>query len=302
MIIRTIIRHKEVVFILKYEYNKLNGKFTTSITKLFGDDKAGEWTDVQIDISINANPKMPAVFTAELGDCIVALLYIFAPTLAEIEVHAFVRSDMRRQGIFKSLLKEAIEECAEFGYKKGLFVINAGSNAEGVINHWGCPVHHTEIKMQYAIENAYTVSGEIQLAKATIEDLDELVGLSSLIFDVEKDAEINMLKTSILDKERLLWVLKKDGKSIGLCGAAEKKDGLMIYGLGIHPDERRKGYARALLHHATNEAKACGYHKLYLEVDGNNYGAKALYKAFGFKVRRVICYYSFGFDQIQKRL
>ncbi len=81
-----------------------------------------------------------------------------------------------------------------------------------------------------------------------------------------------------------------------MCAASESGGSLMIYGLGVHPDERRKGIAQAILRHIGKEAAARGIAKLGLDVDEDNPAAIALYKAFGFEYEGKTEYYNFEFD------
>ena len=69
--------------------------------------------------------------------------------------------------------------------------------------------------------------------------------------------------------------------NLGLIG-----DAGFVNGIGIHPDYRRRGLARALMTASLVRAAKNGMENLVLEVDIENRGAIALYESLGFKSRR----------------
>ncbi len=56
-----------------------------------------------------------------------------------------------------------------------------------------------------------------------------------------------------------------------------------ILNLAVHPEQRRRGVATALVQSAIDAARGQGAEILYLEVRRSNTGAQTLYEAFGFK-------------------
>jgi ribosomal protein S18 acetylase RimI-like enzyme len=52
----------------------------------------------------------------------------------------------------------------------------------------------------------------------------------------------------------------------------------------VHPGERGRGLARALVAALIDDARGHGVETLTLDVRGNNHGAMALYEMFGFQV------------------
>ncbi len=293
------IRHKGVVSIHRSSYNQITEELTASIDKLLCTDMHDEWIGVQVDIAMNANKEMPAVFMAEHNGQITGMVYLFAPTTAEIEINAFVHPDHRQQGVFKALLKDALAGSSAFGYKKGLFVVSSGT-AAGIMEHWGCAEHHAELKMQCVIGSSAKDDADIRLA--TMGELAELSALGALIFESEESEESELIKNSISDESRALYVLYKDGKKIGMCGTVREDDGLMIYGFGVRPEMRRAGCGRTMLKFLQREAVSQQLSKLYLEVDENNHAAKALYESFGFTVQKKISYFEFSFDRLLEKL
>ena len=76
--------------------------------------------------------------------------------------------------------------------------------------------------------------------------------------------------------------------------------GLRLHSLGVHPDARRRGVARALLDYALSFAVARGFELVRLEVRLENRAAIALYRNAGFaSVARLASYYGLGEDGLR---
>jgi RimJ/RimL family protein N-acetyltransferase len=81
------------------------------------------------------------------------------------------------------------------------------------------------------------------------------------------------------------WVLLDDaGQIVGNAGAHERSPGVVYLGMAILPKARGRGGGRALLQAIVGHARACGAHKVELEVWIDNAPAIALYASAGFEV------------------
>jgi ribosomal protein S18 acetylase RimI-like enzyme len=251
-------------------------------------------TDIFTDESMNLHKDMQCAYTFRHQDKLTGFMFVFAPSAAEIEVSAIVHPDFRRQGVFKALLAEVLEEGMRFQYKCGLLVCDADSpQGKQVMAHWKLSIHHTEYQMQHTVKKGRPVPEGYILDKASIAELDALSLLGTQIFKSRGESEADILRNSIESPGRIQWVFKKQDKFIGLCAAELIEDKCFIYGLGIHPEERRKGYARIILDMAANHALENGIHTLCLDVDSNNPAALTLYRSYGFIDVSVTDYYSF---------
>jgi ribosomal-protein-alanine N-acetyltransferase len=96
------------------------------------------------------------------------------------------------------------------------------------------------------------------------------------------------------------WVGREDGRIVGYICLWEVADELHVTNVAVHPDARRRGFARALLESVFARARAAGNRMVLLEVRPSNTEALTLYESFGFRVvgRRRGYYYDTGEDAL----
>ena len=71
-----------------------------------------------------------------------------------------------------------------------------------------------------------------------------------------------------------------------------------IYGLGVLPENRGKGFGRAILLNAIEKLKDAKAEKIMLQVAAENATALSLYKSCGFKETSVMDYFELGWALI----
>lgn len=260
----------------------------------------GYTADMDTDASMNAVKDMCCIYTCEDGGMLTALLFVFAPGREEAEINALVHPRYRRKGCFKAMLREAAAESLRFGYNLGLFVVNSDSrDGKAVIEHWGCGTDHAELQMECVISSDISKRAYIDVTEAVESDIEELSALGAAAFGQDIESEREHIKNTLAAQGRVQYAVRHDGRLTALCAASETDGKMMIFGLGVHPDERRKGYARALLCHIAAGALQRGITKLCLEVDEENEGARALYESYGFAVTGRTEYRTFYLDTIK---
>ncbi len=280
------------------KYLKVQGDTPAALQQLIKicQEHDGYKTEIDIDTSMNAAQDMHGLYTYEEGG-LKALLSVFAPMRDEIEINALVHPDYRCKGVFRSLVRETVKVCSTFGYAKGLFIC-ASEPCRRVMENWGLSIDHVELQMSCDVrENTKApVNTALVIRQADHSDIDKMAQIGAAAFGGDADSEKEFLKNALSVQNRIQYIMESEGRSAGLCAASENGGKLMIYGLGVHPDERRKGYAQAMLRHVEKEAAERGIKKLGLDVDEDNLGAIALYKSFGFTVTGRTEYYKFEFD------
>ena len=87
------------------------------------------------------------------------------------------------------------------------------------------------------------------------------------------------------DDPTALWVLEHEGVVVGNAGVRETAaSGVLSLGMAIVPAARGQAGGRALLEAVFEHARACGAHKVELEVWPDNGRAIAFYASAGFEV------------------
>ena len=83
-----------------------------------------------------------------------------------------------------------------------------------------------------------------------------------------------------------LWIIEADGERVGLLWLAERDSGgrrvIFIYDVEIDEAHRGKGYGRAAMALAEEQARAQGIGRIELNVFGGNEVARKLYLSLGY--------------------
>jgi ribosomal-protein-alanine N-acetyltransferase len=137
------------------------------------------------------------------------------------------------------------------------------------------------------------------IARLTIDDLGAVQAI------VEPSALHVDLKAELTREIALPWVIRDaGGQIVGFLLAWSVADELHLLELASHPDQRRRGFGRALLAALIAHAQHAKKRLLLLEVRRSNQAAIALYESSGFRstgVRRG--YYSdTGEDALEMRI
>ena len=144
---------------------------------------------------------------------------------------------------------------------------------------------------------------EIELRRATDKDLPEIQMIERVSF-------INPYSTfyqrHLLKHADIYYVALYRGKIIGYIIARVEKRGLHgidtgkighIVSIAVHPDYRRIGLGKLLMHKAEKELKKLGCKRVFLEVRVTNYPAIKLYQKLGYiKLKVIPRYYQDGED------
>lgn len=107
---------------------------------------------------------------------------------------------------------------------------------------------------------------ELKIRNATLADLDEVTAIEAICFPAAEAAKRDAMEERLSGYAKGFFVAELDGKVIGFINGAcsdspiiedrfyesmkyHQEDGkhLMVYGLDVHPDHQRKGYARQLM-------------------------------------------------------
>ena len=77
-----------------------------------------------------------------------------------------------------------------------------------------------------------------------------------------------------------LWIGRREGDPLG--------DALWVYSVRIDEDHRGRGYGRAAMLFAEEEARRLGFPRIALNVFGGNAVARGLYRSLGYEETAVV--------------
>lgn len=117
---------------------------------------------------------------------------------------------------------------------------------------------------------------------ATAQDIDELLRLEHLCFEHDRLKRTDF--RNALRSIRTLLLVEDDGGSVAayaLLRMQGRKGHLQS--LAVDPAARRRGFGRALIAAAEDEARARGGRHMQLELREDNGAAETLYKSLGYR-------------------
>lgn len=215
-----------------------------------------------------------------------------------VEVSGMVHPKFRRKRIFKKLFLLAKEEWEKISSSEVLVLCDHTSiSGLAFINSIGAEYVSSEYKMclnKKALEvaNPYV----IKLRLATDEDAAEINRQTSSYFGhaekENKEIEEEIEKPAIqLDDNFISYMAELNGKIIGKIHTSITDNEGFIYGFGVLPEYRGKGYGRETLCSALEILKKKELDNIFLDVATENKKALGLYESCGFEEISVMDYY-----------
>lgn len=220
------------------------------------------------------------------------------------EVNGMVDPDYRRQGVFTKLYELVLDEWNR--KKSGSMLLLSDRNSESgqaFIAGTGAQYKHTEYEM-FLGKNEPNLAQEqfegLSFRKAVNADAKEIARQNAIYFHdetaVESAEELDSMErpegneeqnTMILPEEEekrgmTCYLVEKDGEIIGKVNLQLAAKLGAIFGLGVLPEHRRKGFGRALLLMAIEKLKQASAKEIMLQVAAENANALNLYKSCGF--------------------
>lgn len=221
----------------------------------------------------------------------------------QIEVNGMVHPDYRRQGIFTKLFKRVLETWKQRGKVDMLLLSDRlSTSGSGFLKKIGAELVFSENEM--VLENPKAIgvlNSEMTLLKATNHDAKEIARQNRIYFrDVHEEAD------EAIDDEPLLmpedeakkgiriYLAQVKGKTIGKIHLEKHSNKGAIYGFGVLPEERRRGYGRQILKLGIKKLFDMGCDSIMLQVVSENKKALELYLGCGFKEVSTMNYYTYG--------
>lgn len=225
-----------------------------------------------------------------------------------LEITGMVHPEYRRQGVFSKLNDLVLAECKRRNSRSILMLCDKkSSSGQSFIKKIGAVFKNSEYEM-YLQENCpepkeKQLSG-INLRKAKNSDAFEIGKQNAIYFgdcvpDEDLGLEQNNQAEGILlpeDEEKrgmTIYLAEKDNQVIGKVNL-QVNDALGgIFGLGVLPEFRGKGFGRATLLRAIEKLKEANISSIMLQVVAENITALNLYKSCGFLETSTMDYYEY---------
>ncbi|MBT2680437.1 GNAT family N-acetyltransferase [Bacillus sp. ISL-35] len=214
------------------------------------------------------------------------------------EVNGMVDPEYRRQGIFSKLFKLVVDEWKRRDSGSMLLLSDRNSAAgQGFIAGSGAQYKHTEYEMflkKVAPAFATEKLEGLTFRKATNADAQEIARQNVIYFnDIGESVEAEDMILPEEEEKRGMtsYLVEKDGQIIGKVNLQLTSKLGAIFGLGVLPEHRRKGYGRSLLLLAIEKLKEANAQEIMLQVAADNSNALNLYKSCGFEETSTMDYF-----------
>ncbi|MDO0822287.1 GNAT family N-acetyltransferase [Desulfosporosinus nitroreducens] len=248
---------------------------------------------VFLDSSLNINQQIKSFFLLYKNGKLISMLSMFIPTKNEAEITAYTQPKFRGKGYFKSLLGKAVEELRAFDIPELLFVCESPSiPGKRVIDALNADYDHTEYFMRFD-RASYTRLNRYRLilSKAEQKDLEKAIAANMKVFGDSREESKNLIKNCFSSDTREQYFAVLDDEIIGVVSVNLEEEDVSIFGFGIVPEYRSKGYGKELLHLIVDDLLHRGRSGITIDVNNENADALELYQKTGFHIEAAYEYY-----------
>lgn len=208
-----------------------------------------------------------------------------------LEVNGMVHPDYRRKGVFTKLFTLVNDEWNK-RIKKSILLLSDSNSIAGInFIKRTCDIYdHSEYEMFLKKDfDQKQIISDLKLRNATIHDSKEIAWQNSIYFGIEYHGESFPMPE--LGEQSFIYMAILNDIIIGKVHV-EINNGIGgIYGLGVLPEYRSKGYGRQILIMAIGKLKEKDSKEIMLQVEIKNKNALNLYKSCGFEETSIMDYY-----------
>jgi ribosomal protein S18 acetylase RimI-like enzyme len=224
-------------------------------------------------------------------------LYIFGRS--EAEASGMVHPDERRRGIFRALTDAAIEELRRRSVPKVIFFSDHESRSGiAALEAIGAQYGYSEYKMVLDEPRIPTSFDErLRVEHAGPKDADDVARIITLCFGIDEADMRQGIAKNVGNESHRYIIARLDDAPIGALNLQIDEKGSGIYGFGVLPEQRGRGYGRQILARTIEYALAEGRRPIFLEVAPENERALGLYTSVGFKQTNRYDYYTMALGQ-----
>lgn len=226
-------------------------------------------------------------------DQLVGFLGIYSFRSTEAEVSGMIHPDYRQQGIFRTLIQEAVQECRQRKVPKIIFIVhNRSESGKRLMKALDVPYSFSEYWMEYQPESqGIAVSKEITLHKATVADVETLVQLNVSGFSMTEEDSRGYVTSAMNSQTDDTYIASLNGEPIAKISIQLEGGNGFIFGFCVAPEFRGRGYGRQILQQTIDRLLLQKPSRIALEVAVENMNALTLYESCGFQQTGANDYY-----------
>lgn len=210
-----------------------------------------------------------------------------------LEVNGMVHPEYRRMGIFSKLFSLVRDEWGRRKIHK-MLLLSDHSSASGIsfIKHAGADYDFSEYEMYLRGEMGQGLNmNNVVLRKAGNSDAKEIARQNSIYFGQACGEEELILPEEEEKRGMFMYIAEVDSTVVGKVNLETSSPANGIYGLGVLPEYRGKGYGRGILSRSIEKLKESNSKDIMLQVVVSNENALNLYKSCGFEVTSQMGYF-----------
>ncbi len=211
----------------------------------------------------------------------------------EVEFTAATFPEFRRQGVFRALLSAVRQEVLTRGAESLLLVsYRASQSGTAAAQALGLRYVSSEYRMEAEAASLPPLPlGSVALVPVNSSNIASLASLTAQSFGGGGTSP-EALAQRLQQAGVRYFLAQIDGEQIGQIGVVDTGGSLYIRGVGILPEQRRRGYGRQLLAATMTLMLAEGQTHFALDVATDNPQALSLYQSCGFRETLVYVYYN----------
>jgi ribosomal protein S18 acetylase RimI-like enzyme len=259
--------------------------------------------DYKLNMSRNSEIGLGKIneFLYYIDDVLVAYLGISSFGGNIVEINGMTHPEFRRKGIFSKLFELSIDECKKRSFDK-LLLLSDGKEQSGVefIKAVGANYDFSEYRMKQLNKINLENINSISLRKAGKLDGNDVVRQNAMFFNDSDEEETSLEEgeklTDEVNFDESTYMIELKNQIIGKINVEYNENSAFIFGFGILPDFRGKGYGKAALKEALRLIREKNISKIELDVECKNDTALNLYKACGFEEQSIMNYYEYSFN------
>jgi len=255
--------------------------------KLYSDIKAlenacYEALKLELDYKMNFKQSKNQEYLYYVDEKLVAYLGVCNFGSGMNEVNGMVDPEFRHQGLFTKLYIRMKED-----YSQPVLLLSDRLSEYGqyFVKKYG-EFDHSEYEMYHQGQRKYV--SDISLILANNSHANEIKRQNEIYFGSRKEASL-ILPEEEVKKGVHIYLAYKEDLLIGKVHLVIENGLGSIYGLGVLPAYRGKGYGKAILLKSINLLEGCDQIMLQVEVENEN--ALSLYKKVGFVSKITMDYY-----------